>query len=182
MTAADRFKTLIAPLQPETFFKKHWEREFLYIHRDVCDSYDDILTVEDLGRYFDSQTLHPSFLRLVKSGTDCPQEEWTDIERRRNTGFYRVVNNEKLFSLIATGATVIISAAERAIPKLGQFCLGLEKELGIRIQANLYITPPNETGFKVHFDPHDVFILQAAGKKQWRLFGFNGKSHSDQKL
>src|SRR6185295_12103641 len=30
---------------------------------------------------------------------------------------------------------------------------------------------PGAQGFSAHYDTHDVFILQAAGSKHWRLYG-----------
>jgi len=35
------------------------------------------------------------------------------------------------------------------------------------VQANAYITPPGARGLGVHFDTHDVFVLQVAGRKHW---------------
>jgi hypothetical protein len=35
------------------------------------------------------------------------------------------------------------------------------------VQANAYITPPTNRGFDPHYDVHDVFVLQVAGRKRW---------------
>ncbi len=37
-------------------------------------------------------------------------------------------------------------------------------------QTNVYMTPPGAQGFKVHYDTQDVFIVQAAGSKDWTLY------------
>jgi ribosomal protein L16 Arg81 hydroxylase len=37
-------------------------------------------------------------------------------------------------------------------------------------QINLYLTPPQRQGFPPHFDTTDVFVVQIAGAKAWRLF------------
>jgi hypothetical protein len=31
------------------------------------------------------------------------------------------------------------------------------------------VTPPNSPGFTAHYDTHDVFVLQLAGRKTWRI-------------
>jgi ribosomal protein L16 Arg81 hydroxylase len=37
------------------------------------------------------------------------------------------------------------------------------------VQVNAYVTPPQSQGFADHYDVHDVFVLQIAGEKQWRV-------------
>jgi len=53
---------------------------------------------------------------------------------------------------------------------LAKFCRALEADLGDPAQANAYYTPRRSQGFAVHHDTHDVFVLQVAGEKQWRIY------------
>ena len=55
-------------------------------------------------------------------------------------------------------------------PPLARFCRALEAELGHPAQANSYYTPRRSQGFAVHHDTHDVFVLQVAGEKHWRVY------------
>jgi hypothetical protein len=34
----------------------------------------------------------------------------------------------------------------------------------------VYLTPKKSKGFRAHFDTHDVFVLQAHGQKNWRIY------------
>ena len=43
-------------------------------------------------------------------------------------------------------------------------------ELTHPVQANAYVTPAGAQGLAVHYDTHDVFVLQVAGTKGWELF------------
>jgi hypothetical protein len=45
----------------------------------------------------------------------------------------------------------------------------LADELGNPVQINSYITPPQNQGFAPHYDVHDVFVLQVAGRKRWTI-------------
>jgi hypothetical protein len=38
------------------------------------------------------------------------------------------------------------------------------------VQANAYHTPASAQGFAIHHDTHDVFVLQVAGRKRWRVY------------
>ena len=41
---------------------------------------------------------------------------------------------------------------------------------GKRVQCNAYYTPPKSQGLPVHYDLHDVFVLQLEGSKEWKLW------------
>ena len=43
-------------------------------------------------------------------------------------------------------------------------------ELGLRPRPNLFLTPPRSRAFDLHFDPHDLFIVQLGGAKEWRVY------------
>jgi hypothetical protein len=47
----------------------------------------------------------------------------------------------------------------------------LSREIfGFRVQANLYATPTNSSGFEAHFDWQESFVLQLAGRKRWTIY------------
>jgi ribosomal protein L16 Arg81 hydroxylase len=47
------------------------------------------------------------------------------------------------------------------------FAARLAEEVGHPVQVNAYVTPPQSRGFAAHYDVHDVFVLQVAGRKRW---------------
>lgn len=170
MQNANIFSKLISPVKVDDFFQNYFEKKHLHIHREIDGNYHHILNTVALDRYFQARNLTHDFLRVVKNGNDCHIDTWTKFEHRNNTNPYRIVVMENLFSLFNEGATIVINAAQTAIPSLTEFCSSLEYELKTCVQPNVYITPPNSQGFMPHFDPHDVFILQILGNKKWYLY------------
>jgi hypothetical protein len=75
-----------------------------------------------------------------------------------------------LFGAFDAGATLVVSQFHEMHPPLMRFCRGLEQVFLHAVQANIYLTPPGAQGFRVHYDTHDVLVLQVAGEKRWRLF------------
>jgi len=71
---------------------------------------------------------------------------------------------------LRVGATVRLRSAETFDAELGALTKSLERELGGRCSGNVYLTPPGKAGFPPHFDLTDVFVIQCAGKKHWRLY------------
>src|SRR6266480_4558078 len=67
------------------------------------------------------------------------------------------------------GATLVLQGLHRTWPPLVAFASELAAELGHPVQVNAYVTPPQNTGFAAHYDVHDVFVLQIAGRKKWRV-------------
>ncbi|MFZ4267552.1 JmjC domain-containing protein [Streptomyces arboris] len=41
----------------------------------------------------------------------------------------------------------------------------------MRRRPNIYLTPVSFQRFDLHSDPHDVFVLQTFGEKQWHVGG-----------
>ena len=76
----------------------------------------------------------------------------------------------RLFAVFDAGATLVVSQFHEMHPPLMRFCRGLEAVFLHAVQANTYLTPPGAQGFRVHYDTHDVIILQVRGEKRWRLW------------
>jgi len=79
----------------------------------------------------------------------------------------------RLIEHYAAGATITIARADTKIGTLGDFCRRLQSEWRIQCHANVYLSPPGQQGFNPHYDTHDVFILQASGKKQFNFYTNN---------
>ena len=77
------------------------------------------------------------------------------------------VADDKVLGLVADGATLVLQALHRNWPPLVRFGSRLSAELGHPVQINCYLTPPQNQGFAPHYDTHDVFVLQVAGRKRW---------------
>ena len=69
----------------------------------------------------------------------------------------------------ADGCTVVFQGLHRAWAPLREFSDALARELAHPVQVNAYLTPEGAQGFDAHYDTHDVFVLQTAGTKEWRI-------------
>jgi lysine-specific demethylase/histidyl-hydroxylase NO66 len=75
----------------------------------------------------------------------------------------------RIFDEFRAGATLVLQGLHRSCPPLTRFCRALELELSHGVQVNAYITPAGARGLGVHYDTHDVFVLQLAGTKAWTI-------------
>ncbi|MCA1630198.1 MAG: cupin domain-containing protein, partial [Acidobacteria bacterium] len=76
-----------------------------------------------------------------------------------------------LNSQLRDGATLVLDAVEELHAPLTALAESLELAFRERVQINLYAGWRTSRGFDLHWDDHDVFILQVAGRKRWRVYG-----------
>jgi ribosomal protein L16 Arg81 hydroxylase len=69
------------------------------------------------------------------------------------------------------GASLVIPFLNIWSRGVAALCRHFEAFVYHPIQANGYYTPPGLQGFPVHYDGHDVFIVQIYGAKAWKVYG-----------
>lgn len=80
-----------------------------------------------------------------------------------------MVHPGRVYERFRTGATIVLQGLQRYWPPLSGLARRLEVELTHAVQVNAYVTPPSARGLAVHYDTHDVFVLQVAGSKAWTV-------------
>lgn len=68
------------------------------------------------------------------------------------------------------GATLIINNVNRIDEVMKKFVDLLSKDLNRPVNVNCYASCPTKQGFDIHFDMHDVYIIQTEGTKKWAVF------------
>lgn len=153
---------LIAPLSTEDFFARYYERQWYLTPQPVLAP-DELLTIDRIDEIISDSELPSSAISMVKSGRAIPAEEYLHANGAVDRG--AVIGNFR------EGATIVLPQLHFADGKLYAFCLGLERDFGARIQTNIYLTPRNASGFAIHYDDHDVLVLQVSGRKKWEIYG-----------
>ncbi len=121
------------------------------------------LWADTLGR-----GLRTPFFRLVRDGATLPP-----ATRRAGAGHRTiddVVQPNRVLELHAAGATMVLQGLQHTDPHLARTANNLALDLGHAVQVNAYLTPAAARGLELHFDQHDVFVLQLAGRKRWRVW------------
>ena len=158
------------PVTEESFFAEHWERRPLIIPRGERERFAGLLSVADVDRLVCETAIRMPAFRLVRDGAPLPPSTYTDDISWRPGSFSQMAAVERLAAEFAAGATLVLQAMHLNWPAVALYCRDLEARLGFPVQANAYLTPAAAQGFAVHHDTHDVFVLQVAGRKRWRLY------------
>ncbi|MEU6463409.1 cupin domain-containing protein [Streptomyces sp. NPDC046976] len=80
-----------------------------------------------------------------------------------------MVNMRSLGNLLREGATLILDQANVFDPTMEVACRALQWWSHERVQVNAYLTTNDAAGFPLHWDDHDVVIVQLAGEKEWEV-------------
>lgn len=131
--------------------------------------FEDLLSLEDVDRFLTTTALRTPFFRLVKAGEQIPESAYTRSGRTGSREVTGIANPARVAALFEDGATIVLQGLHRWSEPVARFCRDLELELGHPGQVNAYITPPGAQGLDLHVDAHDVFVLQAFGRKRWEV-------------
>uniref|UniRef100_A0A7S1Y1A8 Bifunctional lysine-specific demethylase and histidyl-hydroxylase n=1 Tax=Grammatophora oceanica TaxID=210454 RepID=A0A7S1Y1A8_9STRA len=98
--------------------------------------------------------------KVVRDG-----EEWLGIMPHE-----RVSTLEDAVMAHHAGFTLVVDKLQNHWPSISEFARELEVETQqTHVSCNLYMTPPNRSGFESHWDWMDVIVLQLAGQKTWSV-------------
>ncbi len=117
----------------------------------------------------------PSF-RLVVNGTTIDPGRLTRRARIGNRDLTDLAAPNRVIDGYRTGATVVLQGLHLTDPVLARFATNLALELDQPVQVNAYLSPSSARGLDVHFDYHDVFVVQLEGTKRWRVWAPTDRS------
>lgn len=151
------------------FLERYWGQSPL--HRAGADpgAFADLFCLDDVDRFVASSSPRLPTFRLVRDGKPLDPSRYT---KRATVGGQAVTglgDPARIFDEHRRGATIVFQGLQRSCPPLTRFCRSLELDLTHAVQANAYVTPAGARGLGVHYDTHDVFVLQLAGTKAWTI-------------
>ena len=158
----DPLKFIIAPTTAEEFFASVYEKTDLTCLRDTPERFSSLLSTRKLDSLLSSIEFSSTSLSMARTEPPISKSFYTFKNGSIDKG--AVLNHYQ------SGATIIFNQLDRNDAPLAHFCRALENIFSLRVQANVYLTPPGSQGFGTHYDDHDVFILQISGSKRWRFF------------
>src|SRR3569623_2125148 len=156
-------RRILAPVDPAAFVGDHLGRAPLRI-KGNAGRFADLIGWDDLSRLLETHQLAPPRIRLFRASREIPGDEY---QMRR--GDLSRIDSGKLSALLGAGATLVLSDADAMLPRLATLADDLGAALRCAANVNIYAAWRKTNGFGAHWDSHDTFILQIAGRKHWRI-------------
>jgi hypothetical protein len=151
-----------------TFGSRYWGRRPLLTPGADPDGFRDLLDLDGVDELLSRRGLRTPFVRLARDGVVVDSASFTG-GGGVGAEITDQVRDDRVAALFAEGHTVVLQALHRTWPAVLELSTRLAAELGHPVQANAYVTPPSSRGFSAHYDVHDVFVLQLAGRKHWTV-------------
>jgi ribosomal protein L16 Arg81 hydroxylase len=166
LTLAD----LVAPVEVSQFFATIQGREHRRFPGPV-GRFADVLPWSALGAILHQHRLEFPRLRLALDGEPVPATVYTEQVATRRNGVIPRLQTAPFTEQLRNGATLVLDAVDELSGTVGDLARRLEHDLREKVQVNLYAGSGVTHGFDVHWDDHDAFIIQLAGRKRWRMHG-----------
>jgi ribosomal protein L16 Arg81 hydroxylase len=160
------FRWLIEPITPTAFFEHYYERKPLQIEGRDAGKFGSLLSVAAIDRYLATSSPRFPDVFMVDAAREVKSEDYS-FPNSEPTGR---IDLPRAYQLFESGSTISLSHMHERLPELAALCRAVEETFSAHFQTNIYLSPPHAQGFKIHFDSHDVFVLQVSGSKQWTIY------------
>jgi len=173
MTDAGReqLAEILRPQSLDEFLANTWGRDVRHI-KGQPGKFAQLLPWDRLNTILRQHRLDFPRLRLARDGKSLPASAY--LRHVRNSRKQPTVPRllaDKLTAQLRQGATLVLDAVDELFEPLEELARGLERFFRVHVQINAYAGWRTSRGFDLHWDDHDVFILQVAGRKEWRVYG-----------
>ncbi|EHB15454.1 Nucleolar protein 66 [Heterocephalus glaber] len=159
--AACLFEWLIAPMPPDHFYRRLWEREAVLIRRQDHAYYQGLFSTADLDSILRNEE--------VQFGQHLDATRYVNGRRETLNPPGRALP-AAAWSLYQAGCSLRLLCPQAFSTTIWQFLAVLQEQFGSMAGSNVYLTPPNSQGFAPHYDDIEAFVLQLEGRKLWRVY------------
>lgn len=162
--------SILQPMSPEDFFAGAHDRVPVHIPGDP-DKFLYAMSWDAMSDLLNQTAIwSPASLQLYLDGQPVPAPEYASQGVTRDGAPGLLVDLDRVRGWIGRGASVVLNDIETLTPGMKEIARVLGSEPGGKVQGNLYCSWRAHQAFPVHFDTHDVFAMQIAGDKRWRIY------------
>lgn len=172
--AEHTLEEVLKPLSVEAFFRDVWGQNYFFQKGDGS-KFSDLLPWNAINRILSEHRLDHPRLRLAKDGENVSPTSFLSYQQSRRGVQIPRLRAADLMNLLRDGATLIVDAIDETYSPLRAFSENLEKTFREYVQVNAYAGWGVTKGFDLHWDDHDVFVMQVEGRKAWKVYGQSRK-------
>ena len=153
------------PIEESEFVKRFCDKQMLHIAHDDRKRFEYLLSWQTINDLLSQNLLSQKLLRVAREGRDLPPSLY-----RKDDGDIDAVDLRKLHDLLKQNASVALNGVQYYCPPVRRLATQMEIALGQRLNVNAYMTFGPGGAFAMHYDLHDVVVLQVHGSKHWFIY------------
>jgi ribosomal protein L16 Arg81 hydroxylase len=143
---------ILSPLTLPEFVEKYSYKKAVHI-QGAPDKFNGLFDWESLNDLLTSFCLTGQKVKLSKGGKS-----------------FSTNDTNRILNEVHQGATLILEDADNVDHSIRHFLNRFSDEICASTRINLYLSFPDKQGYTIHYDTHDIFILQLDGYKQWNVY------------
>jgi hypothetical protein len=159
---------IIKALGGEEFLAQAFGRAYKRFH---LEGMSGIFSWQDLNQLLGCHRLEAPRFRLAIDGHSVPMDEYCQRRTYRRMPPWNAPVPHLVAAQLRDGATLVLDAIDEMHPPIRAMAAALERQLRTSVQVNVYASWTTKEGFGVHWDDHDVVVVQLDGAKDWRIYG-----------
>lgn len=153
---------ILTPLEHKSFMCDYWESQPLHVSRKNSSHFENLLSEQKILTLIETGAVSFPEVQAINANKSVPASDYTLDDKS--------VCPTEMKRVYSEGATIVVSEVHKKFLPVQELCGHFNKEFQARCQANAYLSPAGNQGFHSHYDTHDVFVLQIAGRKKFRFY------------
>ncbi|MFE7558527.1 JmjC domain-containing protein [Kitasatospora sp. NPDC057500] len=135
------------------------------------DMLDQLLNPKKLLDLVMRRSLSAPQFRMFQGGSELHPSRYIQPSVTRRGQAIPIADMRRVGELLRSGATLVLDEVDFFDPAMEATCRALQWWCHELVQVNAYLTTQDASGFNLHWDDHDVIIVQLAGEKSWEVRG-----------
>ncbi|MEU0386200.1 JmjC domain-containing protein [Streptomyces chartreusis] len=162
--ASELGRALADELGPD-FTQKQLGAEVVFKHLDP-ELVQRHFSWAELNEILTRGSVEPAEMTLYAEGKHLPEHEYM-VTRAG----HRVLDLTQVFSLMRSGASLIIDSLDRIHPAVRSATDDVMRIIGESTSCNMFVTFDDSRAFDSHYDEVDTLVVQVIGTKRWQVHG-----------
>ena len=168
-------RRLLAPLSVEAFFDEYYDRKPVHVPGE-SDRFAEVFSWAAFNSMYEMASLWTAkSLELAMDGKGIPPDQYCFQGADREGNAAMRPNPERIRDFVRQGATITADYIDTLSPGIRAVARSIEINLGAATTCNAFCSWDRRKGYGPHFDTLQVFALQIAGEKVWKIY--KGRMH-----
>jgi len=148
---------IVAPLSVAEFLRAFQTKQRLHIEGRAAERAASLLPWSDVEAMIALRGF--ADMEAMQNGMSIPPQLYQDDP---DLGAFH--------DMLAQGASLVIAQIDQHVAAIQRLATAVERQLGVAVSVNAYLSFSTGGAFKPHWDRHDALVIQVHGAKRWTVW------------
>ncbi|MFC8015461.1 JmjC domain-containing protein [Streptomyces cinereoruber] len=168
-----QFSEILSPLSLGNFTSSIFGNRIFHLP-GASDKFTSLISWEDIDSILSNSLLTSQRIKIYQKGALVPWSRYAmEVPRypdvKNSSSFKTRLDLNSIKRLMDDGASLVINQIDELSDTVGELATGIAREIGEEVYVNAYLSRGTDPGFNMHWDDHEVIVLQVSGHKHWTI-------------